>query len=296
MAIKYYPFNSKEKVSPHFKVSEFRCKCGRTHTVPISTELVEKLETLYEYIGASKGIISSGHRCAAHDRAVGGSGGGMHTKGYAIDIIFYDKNNKPIDTKYISCVAQDLGFKGIANITMNYEYIHLDMGGRIYRGNEDPSINNWVPNYNTVTSDFYKYYKLTKTAVLKKFGKEAIPETPDVPVNNKDKNVTLVWSNKRNNAIKDLQKILNSKGAKLDVDGIAGDKTYTELKKYTINKNDRGPLVAWVQTRLTSLKFKPGIADGIAGVNTMNAIKEFQKKNNLGQGYLGGTDWYFLIK
>lgn len=295
MPIKHYPYNSREKLSAHFGAHEFRCKCGKVHTIPISTELVDKLETLFEYIGASKGIISSGHRCASHDRAVGGYGSGMHVSGHAVDIIFYDKNNKPINTKYISCVAQDLGFKGIANITANYDYIHLDMGGRIYKGNEDPSLNNWRPNYNTVTNDFYKYYKLTKSAVQKKFGKEpVVVETPQV--NSKDKNNNFVWSNKYNAEIKELQKILNSKGAKLTVDGIAGPSTYTELKKYTINKNDRGPLTAWVQKRLRTLKFKTGIIDGVAGVGTMNAIKEFQKKNNLGQGYLGGTDWYFLIK
>lgn len=297
MAIKYFPYNSKEKLSPHFRVSEFRCKCGGTHNIPVDLNLVDKLEVLFDAINASKGIISSGHRCPKHDRNVGGYGSGKHVDGCAVDIIFYDKKNKVIDTKLISCVAQDLGFNGIANITAGYNYIHLDTGNRVYRGNEDPTLNKGVPNYNTVTQDFYAYYNKTKDDIKKAFGKVVTTNTNNTPVNNKDKNIKFTWTNKVDEDIKVLQKILNNKGANLVVDGIAGDATYAELKKYTINKGDRGPLTAWVQARLLGHKeFNPGMTDGIAGVNTMNAIKEFQKKNKLGQGYLGGTDWYYLIK
>ena len=80
--------------------------------------------------------------------------------------------------------------------------------------------------------------------------------------------------------IKDVQKAIGVK-----VDGIAGPKTLTECKKYTIEKNDRGTLTAWVQKRLNTKGYKPGIADGIAGVNTMNAIKQFQRNLKL-ENYL----------
>jgi len=296
MAIKTYAYNDTSKVSQHFAVSEFRCKCGKPHNIKISEENVNMLEKLYTKIKASKGVISSGYRCSTHDRTVGGSGYGPHCDGYAVDIIFYDKNNKPINTKLISCVAQDLGFNGIANITYNYDYIHLDMKGRIYKGNEIGG------NYNTVTTDFYKYYNITKEQIAELTGEKNIVSnntsstSNTTKVNNKDKSTTkAVYTNIYDAQIKELQQILVQKGFALQVDGYAGPNTYNACKKFTVEKNDRGPLVAWVQSRLNKLGFNCGIADGIAGNGTMNAIKAFQKANGLGQGFLGGTDWVYLI-
>lgn len=93
-----------------------------------------------------------------------------------------------------------------------------------------------------------------------------------------------------------LQKILNNKGARLSVDGVSGDNTYNECKKYTIENGDSGELTRWIQNRLNKLGYDCGVADGIVGQNTMNGIAKFQKANGLGVGYLGGTDWYYLIK
>lgn len=98
------------------------------------------------------------------------------------------------------------------------------------------------------------------------------------------------WSGKYDAQIKELQQILNVGGAKLTVDGIAGDKTFEACKKYTVVSGDKGNLIKWVQKRL-------GVtADGIAGTQTMNAIYNFQRKNGLGVGYLGGNDWKYLIR
>lgn len=290
MAVKAYAYNSKIKLTPHFSTHEFKCKCGKSHNTIISEELVAMLEKLHTTMKCSKAIISSGYRCSTHDKNVGGTGKGQHTRGCAVDICFYDKNNKPISTKVVACVAQELGFKGIANITSKYTHIHLDMGNRIYKGDE-------VVSFNTVTTDFYKYYKLTKAKVESIIGNKIPTAVAAKPINKKDVSIAnFKWSNKYNSQVKALQKILNTKGAKLATDGIAGPKTYNELKKYTIVKGDRGPLTRWVQERLTTLKYKPGIADGICGINTVNAIKAFQKANNLAQGDLMGIDWAYLIK
>lgn len=154
--LKTFKYNDNTQLSTHFNSSEFRCKCGQAHDYIIDTTLVDKLEELYSVLGASKGIISSGCRCSAHDKAVGGNGNGQHTKGTACDIIFYDKDNKPISSKIVSCKAQDLGFGGIANINSAYTYTHLDVrtGGKYY-GNE-------VYGTNSVTSDFYTYYGIAR--------------------------------------------------------------------------------------------------------------------------------------
>ena len=94
---------------------------------------------------------------------------------------------------------------------------------------------------------------------------------------------------------KELQIILNNKGAKLDVDGIIGAKTLAEVKKYTIENGDKGELTRWVQKKLNSLGYNCGTPDGIAGDKTMSAIASFQRKNNLGIGYLGGSDFDHLL-
>lgn len=290
-----YAYNSNLQITPHFNVSEFRCKCGKTHDIKLSPEFVQMLEALYQKMGCSKAIISSGYRCAYWDRAVGGYGSGPHVEGVAADICFYNKAGKVISSKLVSCVAQDMGFKGIANITWNYDYIHLDMKGRIYKGNE-------IYGYNTVTSDFYAYYGITRAQVQAITGNSTSTvttptTTTTTPVNNKDKNTTnFTYSNKFDSQIKELQQIFVSKGYSLATDGYAGPKTYDVCRKFTIEKGDRGPLTRWVQSRLNSKGYNCGLVDGIAGVGTMNAIKSFQKANKLGQGYLGGTDWYYLIK
>lgn len=299
--IKSYAYNDKTQLTPHFKIQEFRCKCGGKHTIKINDELVPSLEILMKAIGATKAIPSSGHRCSTHDRRVGGYGSGPHPEGNGVDICFYN-GNKPINTRYVACIAQDLGlFNGIANINTTYTHIHLDKKeSRIYKGDETVS-------YNTVTTDFYKYYKLTKNEVYKALGitasdinklkneinSNSVNPTPATAPTK----ITYKFSNKYNSQVKAVQQVLVNKGYKIAVDGIFGPKTLEALKNFSIEKNDRGPLTQQVQNRLKTLGFKSvGLADGIAGVNTMNAIKEFQKKNNLGQGYLGGDDWYYLYK
>lgn len=259
-----FAYGITKQLSEHFNVKEFQCKCGQKHVTKINGQLVEKLERLYSALGAKKGIITSGYRCPTHDKNVGGNGNGQHTKGNACDIIFYDQDGKPISSKIVSCKAQDLGFGGIANITNEYIYTHLDVRTTgTYRGDE-------TKGYNSVTNDFYRYYGISKSLYK--------------------------WSGKPDKEITELQEILNRKGAALKVDGIAGDKTYAAVKAYTIEKGDSGELTKWTQQRLTSLGFSVGKIDGIAGDKTMNGIKAFQKANNLGVGYLGGGDWYYLIK
>lgn len=289
MGVQSYSYNSAVQLTTHFNVSEFKCKCGKTHNTLVSQELVTMLEKIYVAMGCSQAIISSGYRCATHDRNVGGSGYGPHVDGMAADICFYDKSGKPINTKLISCLAQDMGFKGIANITSAYTWIHLDMKGRIYRGNE-------IYGYNTVTNDFYSYYGISKSQIQALTNNTTVTTT-STPVNNKDTTTAnFKFTGKSDTQIKELQEILKSKGHTLVIDGVAGINTYNACKNYTIEKGDNGPLTRWVQERLITLGYNCGLADGKAGDGTMSAIKQFQKANNLGQGYLGGTDWYYLIK
>ncbi|HRV00009.1 MAG TPA: GH25 family lysozyme, partial [Ruminococcus sp.] len=154
--IKTYPFNDTTQLSAHFNVSEFRCKCGTVHDTLLADELVKKLEQLYAALDCSKIIVTSGFRCSMHDRTVGGSGTGQHTKGNAADICCYGQDGQPISSKTVCCKAQDIGFGGIANITPAYQYTHVDVRfGSKWYGDE-------VKGNSTVTDDFYKYFGIQK--------------------------------------------------------------------------------------------------------------------------------------
>ena len=150
--IQKFEFNDTTQLSPHFNISEFRCKCGKEHETLNNPELIEKLEKLYAALNCSKIIVTSGYRCAAHDKNVGGSGTGQHTFGNAADICCYGQDGQPISSKAVCCKAQDIGFRGIANITAAYIYTHVDVrpNGKWY-GDE-------VHGNSTVTDDFYKYF------------------------------------------------------------------------------------------------------------------------------------------
>ena len=157
MNVKKYQFSDSTQLFPHFNVREFRCQCGGNHETLISSELIDKLEALYTALNCSKIIVTSGYRCPEHDKAVGGTSSGQHTKGTAADVCCYGQDGQPISSKTVCCKAQDLGFTGIANITSSYQYTHLDVrtSGKWY-GDE-------VYGNGTVTDDFYKYFGIPKT-------------------------------------------------------------------------------------------------------------------------------------
>lgn len=160
MSVKVYTYSDSTQLTPHFNAQEFRCKCGKTHDTLVSEELTEKLEKLRDSLNCSKIIITSGYRCPSHDKNVGGTGSGQHTKGTAADFVCYDKDGKAISSKLVCCKAQDLGFTGIANITANYDCTHGDVrfSGKWY-GNE-------VYGTGTVTDDFYSYFGIQKNGTI----------------------------------------------------------------------------------------------------------------------------------
>ena len=157
MNINNYPLN--KKLSPHFNSSEF--KCPHCNKVKLSTKLIEKLEELFNYVNASKCIISSGYRCKTYDKQQNGFIG-RHAEGLACDCCYYDKHGKVIPSKVICCVAWDLGFTGIAYI--NYSYTHLDVktNGTYYGDETKGNSSYWTNPYkyfNVSTSEVEKYTK-----------------------------------------------------------------------------------------------------------------------------------------
>ena len=71
------------RVSPHFKLREFQCRC--CGAVKLSPELLAKLEITRDKWGGPL-IITSGYRCGSHNKAVGGAVRSLHLHGQAADI------------------------------------------------------------------------------------------------------------------------------------------------------------------------------------------------------------------
>lgn len=156
MTVKSFSAADNTQLTEHFNAREFRCKCGKSHDFLISDELVSKLERLHTALDCGKIIVNSGYRCPEHDKAVGGTSTGQHTKGTAADVACYDKSGNIISAKTVCCKAQDLGFSGIANIASAYTSVHLDVRtGAKWYGDE-------TKGTNTVTSDFYRYFGIAK--------------------------------------------------------------------------------------------------------------------------------------
>lgn len=156
-------------LSPHFQVKEFASIGGSTiysDGVLISGELVNMLEMLFNKLNCTSIVINSGYRTVAHDKAVGGSGSGQHVLGKAVDIVCRNKNGI-INSKIVCCVAADLGFGGVANISTKYQAVHVDVRtGNKYYGDEIRGTSS-IWNYNKKWTDFYTYFGLTKNEINK---------------------------------------------------------------------------------------------------------------------------------
>ena len=168
MAVKTYSYakQGNTKCSTHTKVREMASKSGNklySDKVLIDDTLMTMIEKLFAKLQCSKYLISSGYRTPEHD-----NGAGQHTTGKAVDACFYGKDGNIIPAQIVCCVAQDLGFKGIANISRNYKYVHLDMrSAGTYKGDE-------IKSYNTVTKNFYDYFNISKAEVEKYTGREKV--------------------------------------------------------------------------------------------------------------------------
>lgn len=72
----------------NFRKSEFKCKCGKCNGYGngIASSLVENLQKLRDKYGAIN--ITSGYRCPAKNKSVGGSSSSKHMQGLAADFYF----------------------------------------------------------------------------------------------------------------------------------------------------------------------------------------------------------------
>ncbi|MDR1137344.1 MAG: peptidase M15 [Synergistaceae bacterium] len=109
------------RLSPHFKLYEFQCRC--CGTVKLSAVLTEMLEDLRGQWRAPL-VITSGFRCAPHNRAVGGASHSRHLRGEAADIFA-----RPAAQRMLKKMAERLGFSEvICGGPKNYIHVAIEEG------------------------------------------------------------------------------------------------------------------------------------------------------------------------
>ena len=113
------------KLSEHFDISEFTCKCSKHCAAAPDKELINKLEKLFSILNARDIIITSGYRCSEHSISVGGTVNDAHTRNIAADIIVHDATGKQLTSEVIAAGAERAGFSGIGIISATA--VHVDV-------------------------------------------------------------------------------------------------------------------------------------------------------------------------
>ncbi|HPZ44442.1 MAG TPA: D-Ala-D-Ala carboxypeptidase family metallohydrolase [Bacillota bacterium] len=109
-----------ERLSENFAAKEFACRCcGK---VLVHPELVRKLQALRSAAGAPV-VITSGYRCAGHNRECGGAANSYHLFGMAADIWVGG-----MSTRQLAELAERAGFDGIG-IYPEQAFVHVDVRG-----------------------------------------------------------------------------------------------------------------------------------------------------------------------
>lgn len=110
----------KQKVSSHFRVSEFRCHhCGE---FKLSRRLVDALEKLRHKCGNVPVHVRSGYRCPEWNQRVGGVPGSKHLSGEAADIVVAGK--EPVE---VAEIAEEIAEFRHGGIGTYQNFVHVDV-------------------------------------------------------------------------------------------------------------------------------------------------------------------------
>ena len=117
MLLKWSRGNAPNHVAKHFHLKEFECKCGACEVQQIDTLLLQKLDDLRDELGSAI-IVTSGYRCEAHNKAVGGKRNSRHLAGQAADIF-----SKAVTIKQLL----ELCKKKFQRIGVATSFLHVDI-------------------------------------------------------------------------------------------------------------------------------------------------------------------------
>ena len=107
------------QLTPHFRLSEFKCPCCGGYFLEDLRRLAARLEVAR--IEAGPMVIVSGHRCPKHNLAVHGVPNSQHLTGLAADILVTGDGHR---FQLLKALV-DSGFKRIG---IGKDIIHADLG------------------------------------------------------------------------------------------------------------------------------------------------------------------------
>lgn len=195
---KYVQDNEWGTKYPSFKKSEFKCPCGKCNGYGkgIASSLVKTLQDLRNKYGKSI-TITSGYRCPAHNKKVGGTTNSKHTQGLATDFYMSGFNSQSTRVNVINELKK----------TSYYRYAYCNVNGNY------PNMGNVVHiDTKLVDTDEKKTYTGT------------FPTLPSRGYFKKGDKGTQV---------KNLQKFLNwANDCKLSVDGVIGNNSISQVKVF----------------------------------------------------------------
>lgn len=202
MAANTYKKGQKTKLSTHFDSTEFDCHgngcCSETIVNP---KLVEYVQKIRDHFGKSI-TVTSGYRCATHNKNVGGATGSRHNKGDAADIVV-----SGVTPAEVAKYAESIGIKGIGLYETNADghFTHID------------------------TRDVKSFWYGQAQAKRTTFGSTSTTTTTPIITSN-----NLVFGSE-GDRVKELQNNLIKLGYDLGKDGADGDfgtKTLTAVKNF----------------------------------------------------------------
>ena len=241
MSVKTYAKRVSTKLSENLNVSEFACHgSGCCTTVKIDEQLVKYVQMIRDHFGKPV-TVTSGYRCPAHNRAVGGATASYHARGQAADIVV-----QGVAPAEVAKYAESIGIKGVGLYETDKDghFTHID------------------------TRTMKAFWYGQGQAYRSTFGGASTNTTPA-------KKADSVASYGLTDFIKDIQKACGAA-----VDGIAGPETLSKTVTISAKKMCCHAAVKPVQKRLKALGYtQVGNPDGIAGAKFTAAVKAFQRDN-----------------
>lgn len=107
-----------KQLSKNFNEREFACRhCGAVHIEP---ELIKRLQALRDVLGKPI-TVTSGYRCPAHNKAIGGAKQSRHMQGQAADLVV-----PGLTPAQVAAAADQVGLGGIG--VYKSGFTHVDIG------------------------------------------------------------------------------------------------------------------------------------------------------------------------
>lgn len=289
-----YVKGKKVKLAANFTSNEFDCHgkgcCSETL---VDQNLVNYLQKIRTHFNKSVNI-SSGYRCATHNKSIGGATGSYHTKGQAADI--YITGVAPIE---IARYAESIGIKGIGLYETEADgyFVHVDTRasksfwygqGQAYRSTFQEKKEE-VPTIEKAENSEAKFAE----GDLVSLAKDAVyyngKDVPDWVVNQK-------WYVKSVSG--DRAVIDESENKKSHINSPINIKYLTKVEinkvvsRPTLRLGSVGEDVKILQTKLKELGFDCSGIDGSFGAKTQAQVLAFQKERNLDKdGVCGPKTW-----